>query len=44
MINESLNRLILNTATAEPTIDWLFLIAGIVLLGISLLMYFKLRK
>lgn len=43
-MNGSFDLLILNNAEAAPTVDWLMVIAGIVLLGISLFMFFKLRK
>lgn len=42
-MNESLNMLILNNASA-PSVDWVMVIAGILLLGLSLIMFFKLRK
>ncbi|WP_156897166.1 LPXTG cell wall anchor domain-containing protein [Jeotgalicoccus psychrophilus] len=42
-MNESLNMLILNSASA-PQINWVMVIAGVLLLGFSLFMFFKLRK
>lgn len=42
-MNESLNKLILNSAAA-PEINWVMVIAGVLLLGFSLFMFFKLRK
>ena len=42
-MNESLNLLVLNS-TESPDINWLMVIAGVLLLGLSLLMFFKLRK
>ncbi len=42
-MNESLNLLVLNS-TESPGINWLMVIAGVLLLGLSLLMFFKLRK
>lgn len=42
-MNESLNLLVLNS-TEAPGINWIMVIAGILLLGLSLLMFFKLRK
>lgn len=36
--------LILNNAEAAPTVDWVFVIAGVLLLGFSVLMYKKLKK
>lgn len=42
-MNESLNTLILNSASA-PEVNWVMVIAGVMLLGFSLFMFFKLRK
>ncbi|CAD2074648.1 hypothetical protein GCM10007275_06400 [Jeotgalicoccus coquinae] len=42
-MSESLNLLMLNNTTA-PGINWIMVIAGILLLGLSLIMFFKLRK
>lgn len=42
-MNENLNLLLMNSAGA-PSIDWVMVIAGILLLGLSLVMFFKLRK
>ena len=42
-MNESLNLLVLNS-TEAPGINWMMVIAGVLLLGLSLLMFFKLRK
>lgn len=42
-MNESLNLLLLNS-TEAPGINWVIAIAGILLLGLSLVMFFKLRK
>ena len=42
-MNESLNLLVLNS-TESPDINWVMVIAGVLLLGLSLLMFFKLRK
>ena len=42
-MNESINLLVLNS-TEAPGINWMMVIAGVLLLGLSLLMFFKLRK
>ena len=42
-MSESLNLLMLNNTTL-PGINWIMVIAGIFLLGLSLIMFFKLRK
>ena len=42
-MNESINLLVLNS-TEAPGINWMSVIAGVLLLGLSLLMFFKLRK
>ena len=44
MINNNLNILILNNATVEPSVNWIFVIAGILLISLALLMFFKMRK
>lgn len=42
-MNESFNLLMLNN-TGAPDINWVMVIAGVLLLGLSMLMFFKLRK
>lgn len=42
-MTESLDMLILNSAAA-PQINWVMVIAGVLLLGFSLFMFFKLKK
>lgn len=44
MINEFFNILILNTAAAETGVNWGAVIAGVLLIGLALLMFFKNRK
>lgn len=40
---DSLNLLMLSSAS-EPGINWVMVIAGVLLLGLSLIMFFKLRR
>lgn len=39
-----INNLLILNSTETPGINWIMVIAGILLLGVSLVMFFKLRK